>query len=375
MQVRVATEKIRNAINKILSVVDKKNSRPILTYTLISAEKGMLEFSATDLEVSSKVKLKANITEEGSFCVNAKNLSDILRELPNNELELVIDDSENVLKINCGDIHFTLLIYRNDDFPKLSFVNDKNEFEIPARKILDIINKTSYAISNDETRLYLSGLFLQEVDSKLRAVATDGHRLSLLDTEMKDLDRESQVENLVNGIIIPRKGVFELKKIAENYVDNSLKLSVDDSFIYVNANDEYFLSIRLIAREYPKYQAVIPAKTSFTLTADRNSFFDAVRRIKIMSNEKSNGVRVKVGERELLIMANHPSLGDARETIPVDYNGKEMEIGFNAKYLIDTLSTIQEGEISFELNNELSPIVIKSGAEPNYLGIIMPLKL
>lgn len=371
MHAQVSTESIREAITKVTSVVDRKNTRPILAYTLVEAKNGQISFSATDLEVSAKITIEAVTEIPGSFCVNAKNFSDILRELPNSNLELKLDENENSLKINCGDIHFTLLIYKNEDFPQLVFQNKQNEFSIPSEKVLEIISKTSHAISTDETRLFLNGIYLQEIDSKLRAVATDGHRLSMIDTELED----SNIDNLINGIIVPRKGVNELKRVAESFPKSLINLSVDDSFMYVNCDEKYFLSIRLISREYPKYQAVIPQKTSFTMTADKASLFDALRRIKIMSNEKSNGVRVKLSEKEITLMANHPSLGDARETIPVDYSGKEMEIGFNAKYLIDTLATFEEGEIQFELNNEFSAVVIKSPNVPNMLGIIMPLKL
>ena len=371
MQTTVTTETFRDAVSKVLTVVDKKNSRPILQYTLVNAREGFLEFSATDLEVSAKVVIEAKVDTQGSFCVNAKNLADILRELPNGLITLTIDEGEQTLKINYGDIHFSLLIYKNDDFPQLAFGNTDNEFNLNAKEILEIISKTSHAISTDETRLYLNGIYLQEIDSKLRAVATDGHRLSLIDTQVDD----NSIESLINGIIIPKKGVHELKKIAESYPESKIKISVDDSFMYVNADEKYLLSIRLIAREYPKYQAVIPSKTSFTMTTDKETLFNAVRRIKIMSNEKSNGVKVKLADREMTIMANHPSLGGAREKINVDYDGKEMEIGFNAKYLVEALSSFEEGEINMELNNELSPVVLKSVNHPNYLGIIMPLKL
>jgi len=371
MHAQVSTESIREAINKVTSVVDRKNTRPILAYTLVEAKNGELSFSATDLEVSAKVKIEAITEIPGSFCVNAKNFSDILRELPNSNLELKLDESGNSLKINCGDIHFTLLIYKNEDFPQLIFQNKQNEFSITSAKILEIISRTNHAISTDETRLYLNGIYLQEIDSNLRAVATDGHRLSMIDTEISD----SNIENLINGIIIPRKGVTELRRVAETNTESNINLSVDDSFMYVNCDEKYFLSVRLISREYPKYQAVIPQKTSFSLKTDKGALFDALRRIKIMSNEKSNGVRVKISEREMLIMANHPSLGDARETIPIEYDGREMEIGFNAKYLIDTVATFEEGEIIFEINNEFSAVVIKSPNLPHILGIIMPLKL
>ncbi len=371
MQVTVHTESIREAISKVLPVTDKKNSRPILTYIMVHVGEGKIEFSATDLDISSKISIEAQIGNPGSFCVNAKNLSDVLRELPSQLIQLKIENSENTLKIHCGDIHFTLLIHSDDDFPTLTFGNENQQFNLTSKQVLEIIQMTSHAIGSDETRLYLNGIYLQEIDSKLRAVATDGHRLSLVDFEVQD----NKIENLINGIIVPKKGVFELKRVAESDINGTISISVDDSFLYVNLNNNYKLSIRLIARDYPKYQAVIPSKTSYTMRADRNALFDAIRRIKIMSNEKSNGVRVKLDAKEMTIMANHPSLGDALETIPIDYEGKEMEIGFNAKYLIDTLSTVSEGDISLELNNELSPIVVKSIDTPNYLGIIMPLKL
>lgn len=371
MKIKLHTEDLKAALNKVLSVVDKRNSRPILTYTLIEATNEQLNISATDLEVSAKVVVNAHVDNPGKFCVNAKNIFDILKELPGTEIELSLDDESNTLKLNCGDIHYTLLIYKADDFPHLVFNQEVNKFKLSSEQLTNIINKTSYAVLNDETRLYLNGIYLQEIDSKLRAVATDGHRLSLLETDLS----ESNNETLINGIIIPRKGIFEIKKVSETYPETDIELSVDDTFLYINAKDEYFLSVRLIAREYPKYQAVIPNKTTYTMTTDRNSFFDAIRRIKIMSNEKSNGVRLKLADQVMTLTANHPSLGEAMETMPVDYNGKEMEIGFNAKYLIDTLHSFDEGEISLELNNELSPIIIKSNSLPNYLGIIMPLKL
>lgn len=371
MKVCLDTDTFRSAINKILTVVDKRNSRPILTYALIKAEGSTLQISATDLEVSAKVCVQANVNESGTFCVNAKNIFDILRELPDGEVHLEIVEGENTLKLFFKDIHYSLLVYKNEDFPQLVFHNENNQVQMNSQGLLDVISKTSYAISTDETRLYLNGIYLQERDSKLRAVATDGHRLSMVDTEVD----VNGIDSLTNGIIIPKKGVYELKKLAESNPNAEIKISLDDSFLYANSEDTYYLSIRLIAREYPKYQAVIPSKTSYLLTADKDLLFDAIRRIKIMSNEKSNGVRIHLKDKEMTITANHPSLGDASEKLPVDYNGKDMEIGFNAKYLIDTLSIFDNGEVLMELNNELSPVIIRSSNSPSHMGIIMPLKL
>jgi DNA polymerase-3 subunit beta len=370
MKLKIDTESLREALNKILTVVDKKNSRPILTYTLFTVSNDKIYLSATDLEVSAKYSLNATTEGNASFCINAKNLFDILKELPNTDIHMELEDSEHLLKINCNDIHYSLLIYESEDYPNLHFGND-NAFNINSDDLLDLITKTSYAISNDETRLHFNGVFFQEVDNKLRAVATDGHRLSLIEA---DLDANEN-ENLVNGIIIPKKGVYELKKVCETYPNTKLEISLDDCYMYINAKEEYHLAIRLIARDYPKYQAVIPNKTTYNLTADKEAIFNAVKRIKIMSNEKSNGVKVHIKDNHLTVLANHPSLGDAKETIPVDYDGNEIEIGFNAKYLMDSINILDTENITFELNNEFSAVVIRSNEMQNYLGIIMPLRI
>jgi DNA polymerase-3 subunit beta len=370
MKLTIQSHLLRDAINKVLSVVDKKNSRPILTNCLIKTHDQTLELIATDLEVSAKLYLKAKIETQGSFCINSKNIADILRELPNEEVVLSVD-TNNLLNLNCKNINYSLLVTNADEFPQLNFHNKNSEFRLKTKQIAHIINKTSHAISTDETRLYLNGIYFQLTDSKLRSVAIDGHRLALLDTH------EFIGENkfLVDGVIVPRKGISELKKIAETYPDEDVAISLDDSFMFVNARDEYFLSIRLIAREYPKYQTVIPAKTTNKFHIDRNAIMNAVKRIKILSNEKTNGIKLNIAPGTLTISTNHPALGQANETLAINYDGKTTEIGFNAKYLIDSLSVFNETDVNFEFNNELSPVVIKADDLPEFLGIIMPLKL
>ena len=371
MKLSIPASTLREAVNKILTVVDKKNSRPILTNCLLKAEKNQLQLIATDLEVSAKIILPAKIDAEGSFCISSKNFSDILRELPNEELTLGVDNGGNLLNLNCKNISYSLLITSSDEFPQLTFQNQSSEFKLKTKQIAHIINKTSHAISTDETRLYLNGIYWQLTDSKLRAVAIDGHRLALLDTA--EFIGENKFLN--DGVIIPRKGIGELKKIADSYPDDDVSISLDDSFMFVNAKNEYYLSIRLIAREYPKYQTVIPNKTTNKFHIDRNAIMNAVKRIKILSNEKTNGIKLNILPNELMISTNHPALGQANETLPIDYQGKATEIGFNAKYLIETLSVLNETDVTFEFNNELSPVVIKADDLPDFLGIIMPLKL
>ncbi len=370
MKLTIPSQVLREAINKVLSVVDKKNSRPILTNCLLKTSGNKLELIATDLEVSAKIILDAKIEKEGSFCINSKNIAEILRELPNDEVVMSVDNT-NLLNLTCKNINYSLLITSAEEFPQLTFQNQSSEFRLKTKQISHIINKTSHAISTDETRLYLNGIYFQLSDSKLRAVAIDGHRLALLDTH------EFIGENkfLVDGVIVPKKGISELKKIADSYPEDEVSISLDDSFMFVNARNEYFLSIRLIAREYPKYQTVIPAKTTNRFHIDRNAILNAVKRIKILSNEKTNGIKLNINKNELVISTNHPALGQASENLPITYDGKPTEIGFNAKYLTESLSVLNETDVTFEFNNELSPVVIKAEDIPEFLGIIMPLKL
>lgn len=371
MKILINSNIFRDGINKILTVIDKKSTRPILANCLINALDGRLELIATNLEVTTKVLLRADVEKSGRFCINSKNLSDILRELPNEKLELFVDTQENVLKLNCKNINYSLLITDTEDYPQVTFESHTENIELKSRDIINIINKTFHAISTDETRVNLNGIYLQQLESKLRAVAIDGHKLALLD--LYDFGFNNQV--LRDGVILPKKGIMELKKLAEAYIETELILNLDESFLYACANEECFLSVRLIAREYPKYQTVIPSKTSFSISIERSALIDAVKRIKLLSNEKTNGVKLSINQSELIISANHPALGHAKEIIPISYQGKEMEIGFNAKYMIDSLGVLDVNDITFEFNNELSPFIIRSDEEENFLGIIMPLKI
>lgn len=371
MRINIPVNEFKESLNKVLSVVDKKNTRLILNFIQIEAHDNYLDITATDLEVSAKIKIPCLVDKPGIICVNAKNIFEIIKELPDKTVYLESEAGTNNLKISCENINFTLLIFTNEEFPKLQFKSNVNEFKLNSNQILEIINKTSHAISNDETRIFLNGIFLQEVDNKLRTVATDGFRLALIESELDG----SRVEALINGIIIPKKGVQELKKITDTYPGQDIHISVDESFIYLNANESYYLAIRLISKEYLKYQAVIPKKTNFFADIDKNAFLNAVKRIKIMANERSNGVKVNLKEGEIIITANHPSLGDASEKFPIRYSGKDFEIGFNAKFLLETLSVLNDDEVRIEFNNELSPIVIKSMKAQNFLCIVMPLKL
>ena len=363
----------RDGVAKVLNVVGKKNIRPILNQALVSVKEDNLEISATDSEMSAKIKIFANVKKTGSFCVNPKHLFEILRELPNASLSLsLLENDPNTLNIHCQDINFKLRIMQSDDFPLIRFPDKNADFEIDSESLLAMIEKTAMTISDDETQIYFNGMFLQKVGSRIRSVGSDGNRLSLIDVDFKE---NTPSFLLTKGIIIPKKGIYEMRRMAESFPEEMISLSIDEISIHVQAKDMHHLSILLIEQDYPKYEAVIPQKTSFVLKTDKKTFIDAVRRIKVMSNETYNGVKIILKRSEMILTSQIPVLGAADEKIKVEYTGKEMEICFNAVYLMDALAPLEEGNVSLEINNQFSPILFKTEESPDYLGVVMPLKL
>lgn len=371
MRITVNSNDLRDALSKILTVIDRKNSRPILTNSLITIKAGFIELMATDLEVTAKIILKTQTEHTGSFCINTKNFFEIVRELPEATVQIDINQNKNLLNLSCKNINYSLLITSSEEYPQLNFEISGKPFKLTSKDVLKIINKTSYAVSSDETRINLNGIYLQYSDSKLRTVAIDGHRLALIDIH----NFETENHLLEDGIIVPRKGVLELKKMAESYPEAIVTFTLDESFLCAQVDEDYFLSIRLIAREYPKYQTILPSKTMYSMNVDRDALYNAIKRIRILSNEKTNGIKLSVEPGQLTISANHQSLGHAQETISVEYSGEKIEIGFNAKYMSESIGVLEVNEIIFEFNNELSPVVIRSNEFSDFLGIIMPLKL
>ncbi len=371
MNLQVESGKLKESINKILTVIDKRSSRPILSNCLLNLEESKLEILATDLDVSARVRLDVSTSDNGKFCINSKNFSDILRELPSSNLTLSLSNN-NLMNLDCNDINYSLLITSPEEYPEISFTGLENaiEFEIKASSLLNIIQKTSYAMSTDETRLFLNGIFFQKYEGKLRAVAIDGHRLAMIDIPIDVPDAEF----LASGIIVPRKGIQELKKIAES-TDGIVKLTINDSFLIASTGEDYNVSIRLISREYPKYQSVIPAKSNFQAQVNKDALTDAVKRIKILSNETTNGIKFSFRPNLLELSANNDNLGQANEKIEIAFDGDDIDVSINARYILETLNSLEDESVTLEINNSLSPVVIKSNIDKEFLGIIMPLRL
>tara|TARA_B100000925_G_scaffold283677_1_gene257815 strand:- start:911 stop:2026 length:1116 start_codon:yes stop_codon:yes gene_type:complete len=371
MKFTINGKDLKVALSRIISISEKKASNGQVNECLFKVKKSKIEILSTDNEIFAKVTANGFSESEFEFKTNSKSLFDITKELTDEKICFEFSSQDNLLKLSTENSFYQLLTYENENFSFCPFPENSTPISLSKFSLLQMLALTSYAVSNDETRIYLNGVFLQEVNESLRMVATDGHRLSMLETDFVGTGNDY----LLNGVILPKKGIQELKRICESKSVDNLDLYIDDTFIYIKNNEDYELSIRQISRDYPKYQAVIPNKTKTNFCVEKNIFFDAVKRIKVISNEKSNQIRLKVSSGKAELSANHPSLGKAKEIVPIKYDGDTLEIGFNAKYLVDALGVMSSDEIYFELNNEISPIVLKTPNQPNYLGIIMPLKL
>ena len=372
MEATIEVGTLRDAVGRMATVVDKKTTRPVLSLCMIEANQNDgLTFTATDLEVATKIKIPAKVTSPGKFCINPKSLFDVLRELPDENVELKIQEGVGLLRLKLGQINFSLLITSTEEFPVLSFSSDQPILGIKCGDLKKIIEKTSHAISNDETRVFLNGIFFQSASSVLKAVATDGYRLALV--EIPNFKSTSHQFN--EGFILPKKGVVEIKKIVDLAGEEELKIQLDDTFLYLNSTKSGLLAVRLIAREFPNYKSNIPTKTSYSMSVGREEFITAIKRVKVLANEKTGGVKLSIRTGSLNISSSHSSMGEASETIPVTYSGKDLDIGFSAKYLLDSFSSLDTKDILLEFNNELSPVILKSSEMPEYFGVIMPLRL
>ena len=375
MHLSVKSDSLKESLNKIITIVSKKMPRPILSNAHVSftqtEQAVVMNFMVTDLEIFSKVSLPVEKAEDlEEFCVNAKNLFDLVKEVPNETLSLTLNKTQNQLEVACGKIRFALVVTGTEEFPQRRF-KENASFFIPSSKLSALVSKTSYAISTDETMPFINGIFFQQIEGKLRGVATDGHRLALYDL----IGHEIYNEHLIEGILIPKKGVIEIKKMADAFPNDELKISLDDSFLYLDARGDYHLSINLIVREFPRYQSVIPSKTVYQVKVEKALILNALKRVKIFASERFNGIKFSLSDSLLTISGQHPSMGEARESLEVDYHFPEMEMAFNANFLFDALLSLDVKYVHLLFNNELSPILLRSEELPEFLSVIMPLKL
>ena len=368
MKISIAKEKLISGLQAVQNIVSSRTTLPILSNVLLQAAENKLVLTATDLDVTVSCGVEATVTEGGSITVPVKKLFGIVRELATPEIELDIDD-KGICSIKAGASFFKIHGLSADEFPPIPKFAEEKKIVLDQGNLKSILKRTSYAVSTEETRYVLNGIFFSLGDQRITVVATDGRRLALVDEE-SDIGEDSKGE-----FIVPTKAINELNRLLGSEGTVELRYTENQASFTLIENEEssVFLMTKLIDGNYPNYRQVIPGQSKERIPLEREELLQALRRAEIMTSDKANSVKLKISKNNLLITANTPDVGEARETIAINYDGDEIAIAFNPQYVMDPLKVLEEDEVFLEISDELSPGVLKVNGP--FLYVIMPMRM
>jgi DNA polymerase-3 subunit beta len=371
MKLKIKKEEILKGLQRIQGVVEKKNTMPILSNMLLTADGAAVEIVATDLEIGLRGRYEAQVEQSGSVTVSAKKMYEIVRELSAEDIQIKVEDG-NWVKIISGRSQFKLVGLPKDEYPALPDVAEEGMIAIDGETLRDMIKKTLYAVGENDARYVLNGLFVNMTQSKgglnIRMVGTDGHRLSMIDRVVDAKHRDESV-------IIPRKAMMELRRILEEDAPRSeLRLGFSKNHALFKRDGLVMVS-KLIDGNYPNYLQVVPAKSTKKVTLSKEMLTHAVKRVSILSKEKTNAVKLQLEKNRLMLSTNNPDVGEANEELAVDYNGDDIAIGFNSRYLMDVLAAMDKETIALELTDALSPCLITEEGDEHYKCVVMPMRV
>ena len=360
------------ALTHVQSVVERRNTIPILANVLVRAANGAVELTATDMDLSVIESVPASVTQDGAITVSAHTLFDIVRKLEDGaQIEIGGGSEEGQLPLRAGRSSLKLATLASEEFPVMSDDDLPHAFQLPAAALRKLIDRTRFAISTEETRYYLNGIYLHAAEDAgaavLRAVATDGHRLARMDVALPD------GAATMPGIIVPRKTINELRKLIDE-VEGDVGVSLSDTKIRF-AIDGIVLTSKLIDGTFPDYNRVIPEGNDKELRVNCKRFERAVDLVSTISTEKSRAIKLSLNNNNLVLSATSPDSGSATEELEVDYDDEPLEIGFNSRYLIDITQQIVGDEARFALADSASPTLVRDTADDSALYVLMPMRV
>jgi DNA polymerase III subunit beta len=372
MKVTVEQSALLRALSRATRVVERRNTIPIIANVLVRAVSGKLTLKATDLDMEIQESVAADVSEAGTTTVPAHMFHDIVRKLADGaQVSLEATGDASQLTLRSGRSRFTLQALPEDDFPDLNAGEFPAAFEIASASLRKLIDKTQFAISTEETRYYLNGIYLHAIESKdvpvLRAVATDGHRLARSETPAPE------GASAMPGVIIPRKTVAEISKLMAEGGEKA-QVEISDAKIRLTCGAVTMTS-KLIDGTFPDYQRVIPASNDKLLTVECAEFSRAVDRVSTISSERGKAVKLSVADSRLTLSVNNPDAGNATEEIEVDYEAAPIDIGFNARYLLDIAGQLEGDTALFKLADPGSPTLIQDKDGAATLYVLMPMRV
>ncbi len=372
MKISVERGTLLKAVAQAQSVVERRNTIPILANVLIEAEEAEVSFRATDLDIEVVDRAPAMVERAGATTVSATTLHEIVRKLPDGaQVVLTADAAAGRLTVEAGRSNFSLATLPKEDFPVMASSEYSSNFSASAPTLRRLFDKSKFAISTEETRYYLNGVYMHVADAEdgraLRCVATDGHRLARIDAELPDGADE------MPGIIVPRKTVGELRKLLE---DDEAQIAVSVSETKVRfATKDITLTSKVIDGTFPDYTRVIPQGNTRQLEVDASDFAQAVDRVATVSSERSRAVKLQLDEDRLILSVNAPDSGAAEEELAVAYGDERLEIGFNAKYLLEIASQVDRENAVFLFNSSGDPTLMREGNDQSAVYVVMPMRV
>ena len=373
MKITVERGALLKALGHVQSVVERRNTIPILSNVMLEAAKGQLKLTATDLDIEIVEAIPSDVLRNGAATAPAHMLYDIVRKLPDGaqvQAELLAQEGGR-LAVSSGSVRFELACLPKEDFPQMAAGALPHRFRLPATDLKRLVDKTRFAISTEETRFYLNGIYLHAAkDGKkpaLRAVATDGHRLARVELELPDGASD------MPGIIVPRKTVTELRKLLDD-AEGAVDVSLSDTKIQF-VSDGVELTSKLIDGTFPDYQRVIPSGNDKALTLDSREFAQSVDRVSTISADKTRAVKLALAKDRLTLSVINPESGTATEDVGATYSAAPLEIGFNARYLLDITGQIEGKDVRFLLSDAGSPTLIEDAEDEGTLYVLMPMRV
>lgn len=368
MKFLVQRDDLENELQFLQGIAEKKKTIPILSNILLSAEADGLSLAATDLEVSLTTSCHATSVTQGSVSVSAKKLFEIVRSLPGGEIEMISDTGE-WLEIRAGEVFFRLVGLPVSDFPEVPTNDFSGAVEIPHALFRELIRRTLFAVTKEDVRYSLNGVLLEIGAGKVRMVATDAHRLSLVEKDSAELGTQTEVR-----AIIPKKALAELRDLVD--AENML-FAQDEHHLYFQVAHRV-LSTRVIEGQFPAYEKVVPQGNPAVVLFSVETMSAAIRRVSLLASERSRAVKFTFENGTATITSSNPEMGEARETIPVQYEGEQLNVSFNAQYVLDFLAVVAEGEVEFHLRDDSSQgLLVPKEAQDDlsYRYVIMPMRL
>ena len=380
MKFNIFYKSILGGLQKVQSVVERKEIKPILSTILINTKNDKIEIVATNLETSLKIECPAEIIEAGNVVVDAKKIYEIIKEMPEEKIGFKKKEN-NWIEISSGVILFKLVGLSVDEFPEIGFLEHEEFQEMGSSILKEMIEKTLYASSTDESRHNLNGVLFEKIKEnekeKMRLVATDGHRLAIIDKEINEVNgnKRLNIDIFKTGVVFPRRGLAELKKMLEEDGENH------NIYFLCKENKGFFrkdnetIAIRIIDEEFPNYNQAIPEDNPMEARCNRLELLKALKRISVIAEEKARAIKISVLKDELVLYASNPIMGEGSEKVVAEYSGDKIIIGFNARYLIEGLNAMESEEVVMKIKDADSPVVLKPYQGDDYICIVMPMEI